>query len=155
MTGTRNSSKSELFLIELIVAIVFFAISSAICAQLFVKAHTLSAKSGDLNAAVIQAQNAAESFKASGGSAEKLEGILQPSRVEKTGDGEYIYDLFFASGWKRTESMEDASYCLRLRLTSERELQTADIQVYTGERPLGGRPAGEQIYHVTAKSYNG
>ena len=38
----HDTSKSGLFLIELILSIFFFIIAMAVCLQLFVKAHTLS-----------------------------------------------------------------------------------------------------------------
>lgn len=63
MSGQRSSSKSGLFLIELIIAIVFFAVASAICIQLFVKSHLISARSNDIGMASVIAQNAAEQYK--------------------------------------------------------------------------------------------
>ena len=38
----QKSSRSALFLMELIFSILFFALASAVCVQLFVKAHLLS-----------------------------------------------------------------------------------------------------------------
>ena len=48
----RKGSKSALFLMELILAILFFAAASAVCVQLFVKAHLMSQDTVDLNRAV-------------------------------------------------------------------------------------------------------
>ena len=53
----NNSSKSSLFLIELILAIFFFIIAMAVCLQLFVKAHTLSNDTISMNHAVLWTQN--------------------------------------------------------------------------------------------------
>ena len=55
----NNSSKSSLFLIELILAIFFFIIAMAVCLQLFVKAHTLSNDTISMNHAVLWTQNLA------------------------------------------------------------------------------------------------
>ena len=52
--STRNSSKSSLFLIELIIAILFFSIGSAVCVRAFVKAHSLSTEAKDLSFASAQ-----------------------------------------------------------------------------------------------------
>lgn len=60
----RSKNKSSLFLMELIVAIFFFAASSAVCISIFVGAHRTSSRSVDLNQAVFLAQSAAETVKA-------------------------------------------------------------------------------------------
>lgn len=61
----QRSSKSGLFLIELILGIFFFSVCATICAQIFVKSHTLSKKSVDLTHAVSFSQSLAEEFTAS------------------------------------------------------------------------------------------
>ncbi|WP_035786547.1 hypothetical protein [Butyrivibrio sp. XPD2002] len=55
-------SKTSLFLMELIIAILFFSISGAICVQLFVRAHTLSETSVEMNNSVLWTQNISEVF---------------------------------------------------------------------------------------------
>lgn len=60
--NTRNSSKSGLFLMELILGIMFFSVAAAICVKLFVSSHQLSEKSIYLNYAVTFSQSIAESF---------------------------------------------------------------------------------------------
>ena len=64
----RNSSKSSLFLIELIIAILFFAIGSAVCVRAFVKAHDLSMRAKDLSFASAQASSAASVLEYTDGS---------------------------------------------------------------------------------------
>ena len=41
MKQASSSSRSGLLLMEIIIAILFFSLASAICLQLFVKAHNL------------------------------------------------------------------------------------------------------------------
>lgn len=60
-------SKSSIFLMELIIAILFFSIASAICMQLFVKAHVLSKNTKELNNAVIICESLAEAFRGTDG----------------------------------------------------------------------------------------
>ena len=60
----NQNSKSALFLMELIIAILFFAISSAVCVQLFVKAHLMSRDTTDLNHAVACAESASACLRA-------------------------------------------------------------------------------------------
>ncbi len=58
----NKSSKSGLFLMEMILSVLFFSLSSAVCIQLFVKSHLISQQSVDLNRAVEYCQNVAEAF---------------------------------------------------------------------------------------------
>ncbi len=57
-----KSSKSSLFLIELIIAILFFAMASAVCIQLFVKSHLLGQTTTDENHALLVCQNLSEIY---------------------------------------------------------------------------------------------
>ena len=61
-----NRTKSELFLMEFIVVILFFSLSAAICINAFVKANHISEESKLLNGAMILAQSTAEEIKATG-----------------------------------------------------------------------------------------
>lgn len=52
---SNRSNHSGLFLLEIILAILAFSLVSAVCLQLFVKAHTLGQDTKDLDMAVRQA----------------------------------------------------------------------------------------------------
>lgn len=52
MKRTSNS-RSSLFLIELIIAILFFSLVSAVCLRAFARSHILTENARDLNAALI------------------------------------------------------------------------------------------------------
>ncbi len=52
-------SKSGLFLMEMMFAILFFSVAGAVCLQLFAKAHMLSRDAALLNEAVTHCQSAA------------------------------------------------------------------------------------------------
>lgn len=56
----KASSKSSLFLLEMMISILFFAAAAAICIQVFVKAHQLSKKAENLNMAAGICASAAE-----------------------------------------------------------------------------------------------
>lgn len=149
MTGSKVSSKSGLFLIELIIAIVFFAFSSAICVQLFAKAHVLSGKSSDLNAAVVQAQNAAELFSASRGSTETLgKALLEAGSVDSVGITEFA--LYYDESWNRTGDGFNARYMLTVVVSPEDNLMRADIAVV---KLSDYENAGGEIYSLMTKSY--
>lgn len=99
----RNYAKSELFLMEFIVVILFFSLCAAICISAFVKANTISEDSKSLNHAVILAQSAAEKIKATG-------------KVDQDYLGKY-----------------NDRYILKVETTVEDEILTAQIRVYDKE----------------------
>lgn len=65
MIRRSRAQSSSLFLMELILAILFFSITSAVCVQFFVKSHLLSRESRVLSQAVNECSNIAEVFDAS------------------------------------------------------------------------------------------
>ena len=88
----NRSSKSEsLFLIEMIVVVFFFAVCAVVCARLFVQSHRMKNESLMLTRAVMDAQNAAELFYATGGDLELLQDALPDNTVLITvQDGDFL-----------------------------------------------------------------
>ena len=72
----NNARKTGLFLMELIIAILFFSLAATICIQLFVKSHMISERSIALNHSILLAQNTAEIFYAMNGDPEKMASLL-------------------------------------------------------------------------------
>lgn len=144
----RSSSRAGLFLIELIIAIVFFAVASAICIQLFVKAHLISARSSDLGAASLIAQNYAEEYKAMS-YGEKLE------RFFPGGDGSLEerycgYNTLGEFVW--LQSGEDGAVYL-LQATHDDAFSptlSARVQIYKLEE---GKIRGDSLFSLDVKSY--
>lgn len=60
MKRANRTKSSTLFLLELIFAILFFSIASAVCVQIFVKAHLLSRDAQALQLAVNECTGVAE-----------------------------------------------------------------------------------------------
>lgn len=56
----KTNTRSSLFLMELIIAILFFSLASAVCLRMFAKSHQLSTDASARNQAVNQTVNAAE-----------------------------------------------------------------------------------------------
>lgn len=56
-------SRSSLFLMEMLIAVLVFSFSAAITVSIFTSANSLSMKSTETSAAVVNAANAAELFK--------------------------------------------------------------------------------------------
>ena len=75
--STQNNSRTSLFLMELIIVILFFAIASAICLRLFVGAHLLSEKDKDLSHALVWAQNLSEGFYGCEGRILQMKNLFQ------------------------------------------------------------------------------
>lgn len=73
MTRKYTSHTSGLFLLELILAILFFSIASAVCVQLFVKSHLLSSQAEILSVAVNECSDAAQIILSSDTQSEVLE----------------------------------------------------------------------------------
>lgn len=81
---TKNTSKSGIFLMELILSILFFSIAAAVCVKLFVTAHRLSDQSVNLNHAVAMAESIAEAFYGCNGNAGELEALFPDARMDQT-----------------------------------------------------------------------
>ena len=74
-------SRSSLFLMEMIIAILFFSLASAVCIQLFARSHLLSTQTVNQNHAVIQAQNLAESYLSLEGNVAAMQDLFSPSEL--------------------------------------------------------------------------
>jgi len=90
-------SRTGLFLMELILVILCFAVSAAICLRVFVSAKQTADRSRDLSAAVLAAENAAECWKASAGDLGECAAFLN---VEE--DGNTLIQTF-DSDWQLTD----------------------------------------------------
>jgi hypothetical protein len=90
-----RGSGSEMFLMELLLGIMIFAIAAAICMQVFVTAHRIADDSNNLNRAVVAAQNGAECFKATNGDLAETAELLGGASV----DGDTL-SMRFDYEWK-------------------------------------------------------
>lgn len=80
---------------ELVIVILFFSLSSAVCVQLFVKAHQLDQETVNLNHSVIWIQNLAESYRAYQGDIDKVAAIYEEQLPSSSQD----LVLYFDSDW--------------------------------------------------------
>ena len=109
MKYQRHNNTSSLFLLELILAVLFFSVASALCIQIFTKAHLMSQDARDLNFAVNEVSNMAEQMS---------DGTLQ--------DAAAYYDSSYASCEKA-----DAVYVLTVHYEPEDTLLKAHISMDT------------------------
>lgn len=119
-------SKAALFLMELIIALLFFALASTVCIRLFTKAHLLSRQAVNENHAVIHAQNLAEAFLSTEGDFAQIE-TLFPNAF--TDDASNHLFLLFDENWEAC-NLADAHFQASLILHPEEAgLIAADIAV--------------------------
>ncbi|MBE5857721.1 MAG: hypothetical protein E7296_09200 [Lachnospiraceae bacterium] len=57
-----KTSKTGLFLMELIISILFFALAGTVCIQLFAKAHMLDGKTAAENGAIVKCEDFCEIY---------------------------------------------------------------------------------------------
>lgn len=118
-------SHSTLFLMELIIAILFFSLASTVCIQLFAKSHLLSKQTVNENYAVIHSQNLAESFLATDGDLTKMQTLFPNS--QKSGNALILY---FNNDWISCNT-DTAAFTATLETTYDKNLCKADISVNT------------------------
>lgn len=61
--NSKPARRSSLFLLELMIAILFFCLCTGYCVKMFVKAHEVSVHSEDLTRSVRKCSNLAEVFR--------------------------------------------------------------------------------------------
>ena len=90
MKKRNRARSSSLFLLELIIAILFFSVASAVCVQFFVKSHTMSQQSQAMNFAVGECSSIAEIVQASDNEKEIVSLVknIYPD-VDVNSDGKY------------------------------------------------------------------
>lgn len=107
----RRTRHSSMFLLELMIAILFFCLASAVCIRLFVKSHTISQETENLNMALNQVSMAAEVFQ----SGMDMETFLQ-SEFPDYGENEDGFLIYYNDKWKACK-VEDARFQLSIQIT--------------------------------------
>ncbi len=154
MSGRKSSvphiSQANLFLFELILAAAFLSLSSVVCIQLYLKAHTLSRRSAARTHAVTEAQNAADLW---------LSGEALPEEIYYTGEwaalnldsagSDMDADTDAAAGNARRS---EAAYSMVLASDAEDTedpLRKLQITVYT----LSGGEHASALYSLEVERY--
>ena len=145
----RKNSSSSLFLMELIIAILFFSLASTVCIQLFVKAHLLTEKSVNINQSILWTQNLAEGFLNSGGDLAGMKELFD----EKSELGEDHISLYFDNDWNPVAvGTDNVRYEIKLQLTgTDASLVTAQIV----STDLKQNTENEPIYSLTVDKFVG
>ncbi|MBE5873940.1 MAG: hypothetical protein E7287_05970 [Lachnospiraceae bacterium] len=143
-------SKSTLFLMELIIAILFFALASTVCIRLFAKSHLLSKQTVDQNEMIIQVQNMADIFLAAEGHTDKMAELLSLADYNEEGAS---FLQYFDENWNTVQDIRDTSHSILLKLLPEENgLLTAKIDVYSIKPTV--KEDGELYAVMTKNIYN-
>ena len=136
----RSSSRTGLFLMELIIAILLFAISGVLCIQMFVKSHLLSKDSVTLNHSILWAQNVAEAFYGCNGDPMEMASLFKDCSYGEWDDGRKFIGIYFdedfspyPAGAITQSQIKNDEYCYHLRalITSDNNgLLHCNIQIF-------------------------
>lgn len=136
----KETSRVHTALIELIIVILFFSISAAVILQFFVSAHLKSEDSAQKSAAVLQAQQIAETFQQTG---------ALPSGAVSQGDGAVLY---FDGDWNPLQSAEGASFFAELRFSQDKtgagSLRKLSVNLLKNDEK-----DGEALYGLSVQKY--
>lgn len=140
MKGSRSimnhvvRSRSGLLLTELVLAILFFALGSAVCIRIFIQAHLDSRAAADLNFATAQVSGAASVLRHSDGSVQAVTEYY-PCAKE---DGEELRICYDSS--REQCPAEEAVYVMTIR-TDTSGIRKDSVITMTGED-------GETLYQL-------
>lgn len=144
--NAMRASKASLFLIELIILILFFAVAGGICVKLFVAAHLDSTSGENLSQAVLAVQSTAEAYKV----AETEEQMLQyVPGAQMTEDG---FEILYDAAWNPTQAAQ-AVFQVRVRMTERDGVGEAQIDALPYIAPEQRAQVADEpsIYTLTVK----
>lgn len=150
----RNRARSStLFLVELIIAILFFTVCSAVCVQFFVKSHTLSRQAVELNCAVNECSTAAELIQSGRTEGEILNALksIYPEALKGDSSEEHGICIYFDSDFKQcAPSAEDLSYIMDIDMVLKGSRAYCTIEASSAESGRSSRSgsAGRPIYSI-------
>lgn len=137
-----TSSGSGLFLLELMISIVFFAIAAAGCVQIFAKAHLLSTQAEELDQAVSIAQSLVETssgqvaesktwyFDSLGGECERADASYQAEvTIQEEGTLRQIQVSVSDAQADAENSVQEPIYQLETKVFCQKEPDTQKGQV--------------------------
>ncbi len=140
MSKINSRSKSSLFLMELIIVLLFFSISAAICMKVFASAKVKTQMSRDMSNASFAAESLAEAFKA-----EKMDGkpmsALYPNATEYDG----VMTVYYDADWALAEKYE-GKYRATLEEHLDGPVTEALIKVYAEN--------GDLLFDIVAAAAN-
>jgi hypothetical protein len=127
----KGNSRSVLFLTELIIAILIFALCMGICGGVFARAFAATTTSANLNNAVFIAESAAEAFYACENTADFAEMI----NGKPDGSGSAV-SVYYSRDWDIEKDSAGAVFTLVAEVSKEDGVERAKLVVSRGGQPL-------------------
>ena len=134
----QPTRRSSLFLMELIIAILFFSLAATVCVRFFVKSYTLEQESQKLNHAVNAATSIAEIFRN-----QEQPFSLLAEEYPYGEQAENAYYIYYDINWSLCTS-SNAVYTVLLQTAENDTFIIGDITVTDNDNT---------IYHLTIKKY--
>lgn len=119
--------QTHIFIFELVIAIAFFALASSICVQFFVKAHSLSKETNDINISMNLATGYVEEF------------LNDPTIYQV--NQEYIH--YYDENWKDCHK-KNSTYSIKIYCSDKDSIETIHVRVYRYHK---------KIYSITSDQY--
>lgn len=131
------AKRSSLFLLELIIAILFFSLTSAVCVQIFVRAHLISRQTKEQNMALEKISGFTEVFLA-GASIEDLPGVIKSAGADEQPTSETFsdssdsgistqeetssYQIYYDADWQPCNP-DNATFLIQIQIKPQGALQ--------------------------------
>lgn len=152
---TYRTSRTGLFLIELIISIFFFIISAAVIVMLFARSYEVSSEAVNINNALLYTRNISEIFLGSDDGFKLVRSVYQDTAYESD-NGSIL--LLFDQNWEPVFDDADAKYavCAANRIIAP--YSYIDIYVYKYSdigKSVPTDNTDEYIYQQSIKKYIG
>lgn len=126
----EKNSRSGLFLMEMIISILFFSITSAITVQLFVKAHNIDDQSVSLSQGSIILQNVAEVFRSCDGdfvqTSQQFDDLISERK-------ENCFLIYYNENWDASSHPSQNGYTLEAVFSESDQLRTLNLSIYSNQ----------------------
>mgnify|MGYP005779263153 CR=1 FL=1 len=122
----RDRTKTGLFMMEMILVILLFAVSAAVCMRIFGAADRAERRSSDISSAVMAAETAAEAYKARKGDLAQTAALTGGTASADT------LVACYDESWRQCARGKER-FVLRLE---QRAALAADIRVCEGDTEL-------------------
>ncbi len=149
-----HQSKSSIFLMELIIVILFFSLTGAVCLQIFIKARAISHRSKELTHAVMWAENITEIYLGCEGDAGNFAAVLNReyglNAAFKSGDHTDAYDFYLDDSWAVTDEA-GAYFKVSVSLDNTSSMHTGETNIYALQSEV--RDPSDPIYALSFRKY--
>ena len=146
----KLSSKTSLFLIELVLSIFFFIVATAICMQLFVNTYFFSLQTKEINQALLWSQNLAEPFLGNNGDYCIIKTLF--------GDIDCIKDftietdssllLCFDKNWNTLHNFAGSKYIIFSTFSNDKDFSYQDIYIAKSHPSLDSLTSAYEIIEL-------